>query len=138
MVNGSGIRVDPGKVSAIQEIPLPNSKTEIRSFLSLTGYYRTFIRGIVEMTAYLHEATSVKRQFVRTRAMDDTFHVLKRAITTAPVLAFPDFTSPFVVETDASGVALEAVLSQKNNNGHLHPIYFSSWTLNASEKSYTA
>ena len=62
--------------------------------------------------------------------------MLKEKITSAPVLVFPDFNKPFLLETDASKEGLGAVLSQKQDNGCYHPVAFGSRTLTPSEQNY--
>ena len=54
----------------------------------------------------------------------------------APVLAFPDFKKPFLLETDASGKGLGAVLSQKQDDGRYHPVAYASRTMNETEQQY--
>ena len=62
--------------------------------------------------------------------------ILKRKIQSMPVLVFPDFDKPFMLETDASKEGLGAVLSQKQSDGHYHPVTFGSHSLTPSEKNY--
>lgn len=82
--------------------------------------------------------TSVHSTFNWTEEMEAAFVGLKQALTTPPVLAFPDFDEPFEVETDALTKAVGAVLSQKKEDGRVHPIQFASRTMNAAEKKYSA
>ena len=62
--------------------------------------------------------------------------ILKGKVQSAPVLVFPDFDEPFLLETDASKEGLGAVLSQKQNNGQYHPVAFGSRSLTPLEKNY--
>ena len=64
------------------------------------------------------------------------YDLLKEAVMLAPVLAFADYTKPFLLETDASQIGLGAVLSQKQEDGKFHPVAFGSRSLKASEKRY--
>ena len=93
--------MDPAKVQAVAEWPQPRSARAVRGFLGLAGYYRKFVRefGVVAapLTALLR-----KDGFSWSPEAAAAFTALKTAVTTAPVLALPDFTQPFVVECDAS------------------------------------
>ena len=61
---------------------------------------------------------------------------LKQLLINAPVLAFPDFTKDFILETDASGVGLGAILAQGDKDGNVHPIAYDSRTLQQHKKNY--
>ena len=63
------------------------------------------------------------------------FDALKHALTMAPVLAYPDYTQPFILETDASLKGLGAVLSQKGKDGEVRVITYASRSLRPSEGS---
>ena len=67
---------------------------------------------------------------------EEAVRILKEKITSAPVLVFPDYNKPFLLETDASKEGLGAVLSQKQDDGRYHPVAFGSRTLTQSEKNY--
>ena len=137
IVSAEGIRTDPKKVQAVKDAPVPMDKTGIRSFLGLVGYYRRFISGFADISIPLHALTSPKVPFNWTEEAQEAFEKLKEALTTAPVLAFPDFELPFIVETDASAVAVGAVLAQKQK-GRVHPIQFASRSLGKAERNYSA
>ena len=66
----------------------------------------------------------------------EAFDCLKAACLQAPILAFPDFDKPFLLETDASGKGLGAVLSQKEADGQYHPITYASHVMNETEQRY--
>lgn len=119
-VSGAGVSMDADKVAAVKEWPTPVNVKQVRFFLGLTGYYRRFIRNYASVAGPL-TALLKKERFSWHEAAETTFNQLKAAITAAPVFGLPDFSQPFTLETDASGIGVGAVLSQ---NGH--PIaYFS-------------
>jgi hypothetical protein len=97
---------------------------ELRGFFGLSGYYRKFIRHYVVISQPLMALLKKGTLFLWTDTQETTFHVLKEALSTAPVLAHPDFVEPFVVKTNACDVRIGAVLSQKG-----HPVAFVSRSL---------
>ena len=66
----------------------------------------------------------------------EAFQTLKQACMRSPILAFADYTKDFLLKTDASKEGLGAVLSQKQADGHYHPVSYGSWALTAHEKNY--
>jgi len=119
-VAGHGVTPIPEKVQAIQQWPTPRSPRALCGFLGLVGFYRRFIQGYATLAAPLTRLLC-QGQFNWNQEATDAFQNLKNALTAAPVLALPDFSAPFVVETDASGAGMGAMLMQKG-----HPLaYFS-------------
>ena len=128
-------------VSIVECAPL-TTYTGIKSFVGLVGHYRRFIKGFAKIAAPLYDLISgdnsgKKKESVQlTPEVENTFQVLKEACLQAPILSFPDFTKPFLLETDASGKGLGAVLSQKQEDGHYHPIAYASRVMTATEQRY--
>ncbi|XP_075088549.1 uncharacterized protein LOC142170516 [Nicotiana tabacum] len=129
IISGHGVSMDNQKVQGVLDWPLPSSIKGLRGFLGLTGYYRRFIKGYGIIARPLTDLLK-KGNFQWNVAANTTFEELKRAITSAPVLALPDFSKTFTVETDASGKGIGAVLAQNNK-----PIAFFSKGLSAKNRA---
>lgn len=123
-VSGNGVEMDSSKVQAVLDWPKPVSLKQLRGFLGLTGYYRRFIKVYAAIANPL-TALLKKDAFIWDSRACAAFHTLKTAITEAPVLALPDFSQPFILETDPSGSGVGAILSQGR-----HPIAYFSKKLN--------
>ena len=136
-VGRDGIRTSPEKVRAILDWPRPQSTHDVSSFLVLASYYRKFIRGFSQLAKPLTELTKEKVGLKWDKQEEQSFLALKAAMATAPVLRLPDFERQFVVTTDASDVAIGAILEQDFGSG-LQPIAFSSRKLNPTEIRYSA
>ena len=130
----SGVAIDPHKTKAIEEWPTPACKKDVQSFLGLVNYYRRFIRNCSDIAKPLTALTK-DVPFVWTEITQEAFENLKKKVTSAPVLQtfHPDYET--VVTTDASTVAIGAVLEQDRPSGR-HPVAFTSRTLNSAEQNY--
>lgn len=120
VISAAGVSVDNDKICAILDWPPPSTPTKLRGFLGLTGYYRRFVRHYATIASPLTDLLQAN-QFHWTDQAASAFADLKRAMTTLPTLALPDFSKSFDVTTDASGSGIGAVLSQAD-----HPIAFFS------------
>lgn len=118
------VQHDPAKIILVQQWPVPSNLKDLRGFLGLTGYYRRFIKHYSLISRQLTDLLKKHVQFQWTPTTQNAFATLKQALTTAPVLALPNFQKTFVLETDASDIGIGAVLMQDN-----HPIAFLSQTL---------
>jgi hypothetical protein len=111
--------MDPAKVQAIHDWPTPRSAGAVRGVLGLAGYYRKFVHDYCKIASPL--TALMKEGFSWSDEAQAAFQDLKMAVTSAPVLALPEFTKVFIVECDASTHGFGAVLLQEH-----HPIaYFS-------------
>jgi hypothetical protein len=133
-VSGNGIHTQEHKTAAVRDWPQPQNEKEVQGFLGLTSYYRKFIEHYAHMALPLYEMSRTKpgkqaggkrgeprkltyQPFTWTDDCAGAFAALKRAICTAPVLAFPTKDDPFILHTDASKYAVGAVLSQRQKDG---------------------
>ncbi|XP_009780569.1 uncharacterized protein [Nicotiana sylvestris] len=119
-IAADGVSTDPRKVEAVSLWHEPQTVTQLRGFLGLAGYYRRFIRNYGIISKPLTDMLR-KDSFFWSEDAKATFQQLKESLTTAPVLALPNFSLVSVVETDACNVGIGAVLMQKG-----HPIAFLS------------
>ncbi|GKB40626.1 ty3-gypsy retrotransposon protein [Tanacetum coccineum] len=113
IISRHGVEMDPKKVSAVREWPIPQSQRHVRGFLGLAGYYRRFIKGYATLAAPLTDLLR-KDGFKWGDRESEAFKALKQQLSTTPVLGLPDFEKTFTVETDASGDGIGAVLLQNN------------------------
>jgi hypothetical protein len=111
VISEDGVAMDAAKVQAVLDWPRPQSVHVVRSFLGLAGYYRRFIK---DCGAIAEPLTRLLRKsgFRWTGEEETAFHNLQQALTSAPVLQLPNFNREFVVECDASGSGIGAVLHQ--------------------------
>ena len=136
VVSADGVRTDPRKVDAVRNFPTPVDVKTLRSFVGLASYYRRFVPGFSKIAGPLHALTKKDAPFVWSEACEVSFTKLKDQLTTAPVLAFPNFREPFILETDASGAGLGAVLAQKQEDGSVRPVAYASRSLLRHESNY--
>jgi hypothetical protein len=115
IISAEGISTDNSKISSITTWPAPSNAKELRSFLGLAGYYRKFVKHFAILAKPLTSLLKKHTVFVWTSEHQAAFDALKSALSTAPVLATPDFSKQFCIETDACAYGIGAVLLQ---NGH--------------------
>ena len=122
-VSQKGVLPSKKNLESIAQCPPPDTYTKVKSFVDLVGHYRQFIKGFAKIAAPLYDLTSGDNKDKKSECVDlspearEAFDRLKAACLQAPILPFPDFNKPFLLETDASGRGLGAVLSQKQADG---------------------
>ncbi|GBG90761.1 hypothetical protein CBR_g51267 [Chara braunii] len=112
-ISAEGLKPDDAKVASIRDWPRPQSVTEMRSFLGMTGYYRNFVKKYSIIVAPLTDLTRLDTPWEWTDKCEAAFRHLKHALTHHEVLKLPDPNKPFVVTMDASQFGIGVVLAQQ-------------------------
>ena len=132
VVSRDGLSVDPKKVAAVKDWPVPKDLHELRCFLGLTNYFRTFVQGYATRVLPLTRLQSPKREFIWSDKCQEAFKGIKHDLTHAPVLKSPDLNQSFELVTDACDEGIGAVLLQDKR-----PVAFESRKLVPAELNYT-
>ena len=151
ILSADSVSPNPEKVAKIKDWPTPKTPKEVHSFIGLASYYRRFIPNFAKWAGPLHALivpASFKQkirkgemkksdlpEFQWTPACQEGFNQLKKALMEAPVLAYPDYSKLFILETDTSLKGLGAVLSQKGDDNEICVVAYASRSLRPSEKS---
>ena len=126
-------------MQAMEEFPMPKTHMQVCAFCRLAGHYQRFIKGFTNIAQPLYDMLGKE---VKMGPVDlspeawEAMNILKRKVQSAPVLVFPDFDKPFLLEMDASKEGLGVVLSQKQSDGRYHPVTSRSHSLTPAEKNY--
>jgi hypothetical protein len=127
--SSQGVATDHSKIEAISAWPVPINTKELRSFLGLAGYYRKFARHFRIVSQPLTHLLKKGTLFIWTTDHQGAFDALKQALVSALVLALPNFSKLFIIETDACDDAVGAVLMQEG-----HPLAYLSKALGPKSK----
>ena len=140
-ISQRGILPSRENVRAMQEFPMPETYMQVHAFCRLAGHYRRFIKGFANIACLLYDVLGKE---VKMGLVDlppkawEAMGILKGKVQSAPVLVFPDFDKPFLLETDASKKGLGVVLSQKQSDGRYHPVAFGSCSLTHQRRTIIA
>ena len=141
VVTREGVKTDPAKVHQLVHWARPATVSDVRAFLGFAGYYRRFVRDFATLCRPLHALTQQGRSFEWTDECEHVFCTLKDKLSRAPVLMYPRYgcdAPRFVLDVDASGVGLGAVLSQADSEGCERPVAFASRSLTDTEQRYAS
>lgn len=111
IISHEGVATDPSKIQRMVDWPKPINVKGLRGFLGLTGYYRKFIKDYGLISKALKDMLK-KGSFTWSPESESAFQALKKAMTTSPFLALPNFTKKFMIKTDACSTGLGAMLMQ--------------------------
>ena len=141
-VSKQGVWPSDANLKATAECASPQTYMEIWAFLVLVGHYRWFIKGFAWIAQPLNEhlaregASRKSEQVSLSEDAIEAFQALKQACMSSPILAFADYMKDFLLETDTSKEGFGVVLSQKQVDGHYHPVAYGSWALTAHERNH--
>lgn len=136
-ISQDGQEVQSEKVRAVVKMRQPRSIREVQSFLGMANYYRKFIQNFAQIVRPLYDLTKKENEWNWTKEQQRAFEKVKLVLTNAPILAHPDFSKTFILETDASNFQIGAVLLQEGSDGKEHVIAYASRSLLPAEKNYS-
>jgi hypothetical protein len=136
LVTTDGIQPDPDKVNKVTEWPVPSSVREVQQFIGFASYYRRFVKDFSTIARPLHQLSQRGVHFNWSKECNDAFSMLRVCLSSSPVLAYPDFSRTFTLDTDASDKGIGAVLSQLDDEGRERVIVYGSHLLTKPERRY--
>ena len=136
IISTEGISMEKEKIKAIQEWAQPTTVKQLQAFLGFVNFYRRFIKDFSLIARVLHELTQKGVAYNWTTDCEAAFQKIKEAVSQDPVLIHPNPDKPFILETDASGVAIGSILSQRHWDGYLHPVAYMSKSYNNAQRNY--
>ena len=136
VVTPDGVQPNPEKVRVVQDFPVPKNSKQLRTFMGLANYYRRFVKGFPHIASPLNALTKKGVKFEWTEACSEAFDKLKRALVSAPILAYPNFKEEFLLFVDASSTGIGFTLAQKQNGKEV-VIPYNGRGLNQAEKNYS-
>jgi len=132
----TGITTEDSKIDKIRDWPIPKNVRDVRSFLGLANYYRTFVPKFSEVAEPLIRLTEKSNDFAWTEDCDSAFQALKDKLSSPPILAYPDFSEDFILDTDASNLGMGAVLSQMQDGKEV-VIAYASKKFSKAQRNYS-
>ncbi|GJT18471.1 reverse transcriptase domain-containing protein [Tanacetum coccineum] len=135
-ISKSRIEVDKAKVDVIAKLPHSTSVKGIRSFLGHAGFYRRFIQDFSKIARPMTHLLEKDTPFIFSKECVESFNILKKKLTEAPILVAPDWDLPFEIMCDASDYAVGAVLGKRKTK-HFQPIHYASKTMTDAQAHYT-
>ena len=132
-----GVAPLPEKVAAVKQFPTPSTVKSLQEFLGMINFYHRFIPHVATILAPLYETLKGKpKKLLWGLRQEEAFNKAKDALASASILVFPAHNASLQLTTDASNVAVGAVLEQLVQ-GHPQPIAFFSRKLSGAESRYS-
>ncbi len=141
IIDGEGVKPHPESIQTVMQWKRPRNKRELQSFLGFANYYREFIKGHSELVEPMNRLVRKSQDFQWTPEAEESFDLTKKKLCSAPTLALPREEGTFILDTDASDVAISGKLHQEQEiDGKIkvRPIAYGSRMLNSTERRYGA
>jgi len=136
IISGNGLGMEDKKITTIQDWPIPTNLKEMKGFIGFCNFYRRFLKNFSIIAQPLHELDKKGVKWKWEAPQQQAFEQLKKVVVNEPCLKQPILDKPFCMETDASGFAYGATLSQKQEDGKYHPVAFMSKSMIPAERNY--
>ena len=137
-ISEEGIKPSKAKTDAMLNFPRPKNPKQVKRFLGMASYYRKFIKNYSSKSEPINKLLKKDTKFEWTENCERNFKDIINALINLPILIYPDFSKPFILETDASTVGLGAVLAQEDKYGINRAVAYASRLLNKAELNYSA
>ena len=135
LVSRQGVSVDPNKIKAIIDWPVPKSKKDVESFLGFMNYHQDHIKDFADITVCLYELIGPKNHFKWTQEHQTSFEKLRECLVCTPILAYPNSIDKFIIDTDALDKAIGAELIQVQD-GEEKVVCYGSYSHTPSQCNY--
>jgi len=136
IISNQGVKMDNSKLQTVQDFKAPSNKKELQSFLGFLNFYRRFIDKFAHIIEPMIELVRKDKRWFWSDQHQKAFEKAKSAFLQEVTIAFPDFSQPFYLNTDASTAAIGGELYQVIN-GHRYTLGYASRTLKPAETRYT-
>ncbi|QRW24124.1 Retrotransposable element Tf2 protein [Rhizoctonia solani] len=136
VISPSGFSTDQKKIEAVTSWPTPRTVKQVQAFLGFVNYLCQFIPNLSSVAHPLHNLTKKETPWSWSNLEEEAFQELKSLVTQSPVLIHSNPDLPYYLETDASGVAMGAILSQRGKDNCLHPVAYMSKSFSGAEANY--
>lgn len=137
ILSDTGIKMDPDKVSKIQNFPEPDNLKKLQAFLGLCNYYRVFQRNYSYLTTQFNHLLSSKGKWYWGSKERNIFNEIKQKFLKAVILNHPNWEEPFFINTDASDISVAAILYQYDEAGEEKVVCFASRAMINAERGYS-
>lgn len=137
IITDQGMKPDPGKLSAVTQMPPPSNKAGLMRFIGMANYLSPYCKNLSAVIQPLRMLTHEDAAYIWSQIQQEAFDKAKQLIASAPVLMYYDLRKPVTLQVDASDGGLGGALLQPNEDGKLQPVAFTSCSLSPTEQRYS-
>ena len=137
IISKNGVATCPEKIEAIEKMAPPKNIKGVRSFLGLSGFYRRFVKNYAKIVEPLSRMTRKNSKFDWNSEANNAWQTVKDMLSKNPILVHPDTSKQYTLITDASSYAIGGILTQKGDDGHLHPVSYGSAILTDAQRRWS-